>query len=165
MEGKAMPKRVLASIIALVFLMQTSIAQNQEAAKTAGDWNIVELLTNRDKLEIELKSGARIKGKLANVSKTGLSISEGGKTTTLAQDEVLRIYQMIGMTRGKSTLRGTAIGTGIGAGIGLIIFLPHPDEISAVFPPAFAIIGAGIGAGVGAVFSGGQKRVLIYQGG
>ncbi len=160
-----MRQRILTSIIALVFLMQTSTAQNRETAKTPGDWKIVELLTKGDKLEIELKSGKRLKCKLANVFKTDLSISEGGRTTTLSQDEVLRIYQVIGRTRGESSLRGSAIGSAIGAGIGLILYLPGRDDISGWVAPSFAAIGAGIGAGVGAVFSNGQKRVLIYQAG
>ncbi len=160
-----MLKRILASTIALVFLTQTSTAQNQETAKTPGDWTIVELLENGEKLSIELKSGKRIKGKLAGVSQTGLSISEGGKTTDLSRDDLLRVYRVIGRTRGKSALRGAGIGSVIGAGIGLIFYLPNRDDLVGWIVPAFYAIGAGIGAGVGAAFSGGQKRVLIYQAG
>jgi hypothetical protein len=165
MEAEAMLKRILTSIFAIVFLAQASIAQNQERAKTPGDWSIVELLTNGDKLEIDLKSGKRIKGKLANVSKAGLSILDGGSLTDLSQDEVLRIYQVVGRTRGESTLRGTAIGGAIGGGLGLILYLPARRDISGWIAPSFGAIGAGIGAGVGAIFSSGEKRVLIYQAG
>ncbi len=158
-----MLKGILASIITLAFLTQTSLAQNQEANRSVGDWSIVELLTTGEKLEIELKSGNRIKGKLANVSNAGLIISGGGKNTDLGRDEVSRVYQLVGRRRGHSALRGTAIGVSIGAGIGLILYLPYRSDISGWVPPVFGAIGGGIGAGVGAVFSAGQKRVLIYQ--
>ncbi len=158
-----MVKRVLASIIALVFLIQTSTAQNQDTAKTPGDWTIVELLKNGEKLSIELKSGKRIKGKLTSVSQTGLSISEAGKTTDLSRDDVLRVYQVVGRTRGKSALRGAGIGGAIGVSGGLIVYLPARDDNVGWVVPIFGALGAVIGSGVGAAFSDGQKRVLIYQ--
>jgi hypothetical protein len=158
-----MLKRILTSAITLVLLAQTITAQNQEAAQPSGDWTIVELLKNGEKLSIELKSGKSIKGKLANVTNTGLSISEGTKTSSLSRDDVLRVYQVIGRTRGKSALRGAGIGGAIGAGSGLIIYLPARDDNVGVLVPIFGAIGAGIGAGVGLAFSGGQRRVLIYQ--
>ncbi|MCI0659945.1 MAG: hypothetical protein L0220_02620 [Acidobacteria bacterium] len=93
------------ALIALLMRPQILLAQAriQDNSQAPGDWTIVELLKKGEKLSVELKSGKSVKGELASVSQTGLSISEGGKTTDL------------------------------------------------------------IGAGVGAVFSDGQKQVLIYQ--
>jgi hypothetical protein len=158
-----MLKRILTSFIALVLLAQTITAQNQETARPSGDWTIVELLKNGEKLSIELKNGKSIKGKLANVTDTGLSISEGKKTSSLSRDDVLRVYQVIGRTRGKSALRGAGIGGAIGTGGGLIIYLPARDDGLGVFVPILGAIGVGIGAVVGLAFSDGQRRVLIYQ--
>ncbi|MCI0659959.1 MAG: hypothetical protein L0220_02690 [Acidobacteria bacterium] len=158
-----MLKRILALFIALVFLAQTSVARIQDKSQATGDWTIVELLKKGEKLSVELKSGKNVNGKLASVSQTGLSISEGGKTTDLNRNDVSRIYQLVGRTRGKSALRGAAIGGAIGLGSGLSIYLPARDDLVGWIAPAFGVIGAGIGAGVGAVFSGAQKRILIYQ--
>jgi len=160
-----MLKRIPTSIIALIFLIQISVAQGLETSQAPGGWNVVESLTNGERLDIELKSGKRIKGKLVSVSKTDLSISAGGKTTTLSRDDVLRVYQVIGRTRGKSALRGAGIGGAIGVGSGLIVYLPNREDIVGWVVPAFGVLGAGIGAGVGAAFGSGRKRVLIYQAG
>ncbi|MCI0337289.1 MAG: hypothetical protein L0226_06920 [Acidobacteria bacterium] len=140
-----------------------TIAQDEKTAKTIGDWSIVEMLTDGEKLQIDLRSGKSLKGRLASVSNTGLSLSEGGKTISINRDDVSRVYQVIGRTRGKSALRGAGIGGAIGGGIGLILYLPGRDDLVGWLPASFAVLGAGIGVGVGAVFSGGQKRVLIYR--
>ncbi len=158
-----MLKRILTPFIALAFLAQTSVARIQETSKAPGDWTIVELLKKGEKLSVEMKSGKSIKGELTSVSQIGLSISEGGKTTDLSRDDVSRVYQLIGRTRGKSALRGAGIGGAIGVTGGLILYLPARDDIVGWIVPAFGAIGVGIGAGVGAAFSGGQRRVLIYQ--
>jgi Carboxypeptidase regulatory-like domain len=148
-------------------LVQTSIVPVQETTNTPDGWKVVELLPKGERLEIELKTGERTKGKLASVSKTDLSISEKGRTTTLSRDDVLRVYQVIGRTRGKSALRGTGIGGAIGFGLGLILYLPgRPDPaIDGVGVPILGALGAAMGASIGTAFGGGQKRVLIYQAG
>jgi hypothetical protein len=158
-----MLKRILTSIIALVFLTQTPLAQNQMTSKGSGDWAIVELLKDGEKLSVELKSGKSVKGKLASVSQTDLLISEGRKTTSLSRDDVSRVYQIVGRTRGKSALRGAGIGGAIGVGSGLIIYLPARDDNVGAIVPFLGLIGAGIGTGVGLAFGGGQRLVLIYQ--
>jgi|SRR5262245_23067012 len=148
-------------------IMQRFIAQVQETTDPPDGWKVVELLAKGERLEIELKTGERTKGKLASVSKNDLSISEKGRTITLSRNEILRVYRVIGRTRGKSVLRAIGIGGAIGLGIGLILYLPgRPDSaIDGVGVPILGVLSAAIGAGIGTAFGGGQKRVLIYQAG
>ena len=148
----------VASVIALGLLLQTAAA-----AQAPGGWDVVAVVPKGEKLDVELKIGGRVKGRLVTASATDLEISDGKKSTTVSQGDVLRIYQVVGRTRGKSSLRGAAIGGAIGVGIGLILYIPYREDFLGAIVPGFGAIGAGIGAGVGAAFSGGQKRVLIYQ--
>lgn len=144
-----------------------SVTTAQTSTAPTGDWSAIKTVGQGDKLDVKLKSGKTIKGRLVSVSDTALSLSVKDKTTDISRDDVQSVYRVKGKSATKSTLIGAGAGAAVGAGIGAATsdnddFIFSRGQATAIV----AALGAGVGAIAGfAIGKAGRKRVLIYDAG
>jgi hypothetical protein len=160
-----MLKRVLTFILIMLTLPATSsvaLAQEVVRKSSTNSWDDVKAIYTDTKLEVSLKSGETLKGRLVDVSETSLALSQQGRRTEIARDSVSRIYGEGKRSFKRNALLGAAIGGGTGLGLGFGFFT-HEDFHRGTIP-ALGVLGAGIGAGIGAVLGFRRSRpVLIYE--
>jgi hypothetical protein len=158
-----MSTRLSAFVLALVSLLAPSSNVFAQTNSLQNEWSVVQSLKTGSELVLETKDGGTIKGALASVSETSITVTDKGKPIVLQRGDIQRVYTHRGRSRPKSALVGTGIGAAAGVGAGLILYLPARDDIVGSLVPAFGVLGAGIGAGIGALTGRGRKQTLIYQ--
>jgi hypothetical protein len=117
------------------------------------------------KLEVKLKDGKTVKGKLSGVSDTALTLSAKDKPVDLKREDVASVYQVSKKSATKATLIGMGAGVGIGAVVGAVGDSQSTgfEKIDKAATAALTIIGAGAGALTGYLIGrSGHKRVLVY---
>ena len=153
------------------FVLLTSILLSTptlSAQQDISDWSRLNSVTTETKLRVELKSGKKAEGKLANVSDDALTLIVKNAPFDLKRDDVLSVYQITRRSAGKSTLIGLGVGAGVGALIGVAGDASNDagnfEKIDNVGAGIVTVIGATAGA-VAGFFIGksGTKRVLIYR--
>lgn len=156
-------------IFALTFTIISLLSQplflpGQDVAAGQQDWAAVQALSAGVKLQVEIKDGKRLKGKLNSVSPTALTLTANNKTTNLNRDDIQKIYQSRGGSRVTSALIGAAIGAGVGAGAALALLgaTGGSDDTTGIIGRG-TLIGAGIGTAVGVAIGKGSRRTLIYE--
>ena len=117
---------------------------------------------------MELKSGKKAEGKLANVSDVALTLTVKNAPLELKREDVLSVYQITKKSAAKSTLIGLGVGAGVGALIGVAGDASSNagsfEKIDNVAAGIVTVIGATAGAVAGFVIGkSGTKRVLIYR--
>jgi hypothetical protein len=149
------------SLSLLLVLPHAAFAQ-QSADPADSPWASVKLVPPGDEMEINLKDGKTINGRLVNATDKALVISRGDRTTTIDQANVQKVYRKVpksGITRTQiGTLTGMAAGAALGGGLGA-----SQDVDVGWTIPIFALMGAGIGAIAGSMSGGRRVKVLIYQ--
>lgn len=155
------------SLVLAASLLLPSVTPAQTTTAPTGDWSALKTVGQGDKLHVKLKSGKTVKGKMAGVSDTALSLTVGDRATEVGRDDVQSVYRVMNRSAKKATL----IGAGAGAGIGAAVGAATTDDDDFIFSKGeAAAVLAGIGAGVGAIAGfaigkTGGKRVLIYEAG
>jgi hypothetical protein len=158
--------KALAFTLAVIIVLVQSPVVLAQANVTPREWSKVVATAADEKLEVKLKSGKTVKGKLISVTDSGLTLSHRNKELALNRDEIFRIYR----ASGKSGVSPTVIGAGVGAGVGLaaggVILAVNDGDGDEIVPGLIltAMVGAGIGALTG--FLSGKSRsnrVLIYE--
>ena len=152
------------SLVLAVSLLLPSVTLAQTPT---GDWSALKTVGQGDKLHVKLKSGKTVKGKMAGVSDTALSLTVGDRATDVGRDDVQSVYRVTSRSATKSTLIGAGAGAAAGAAVGAATsddndFIFSRGQAAAVL----ATLGGGVGALVGfAVGKTGGKRVLVYEAG
>jgi hypothetical protein len=164
---KVMRRKALTFFLALTIIsVQSPVALAQEASVPSREWATVVALAPDGKLEVKLKSGKTVKGRLSSVTDAGLTLSNGKRIINANRQDISRVYR----AGGKSGVSPTVIGAGVGAGVGLaaggVILAVNEGEDDETVPGLIltAMVGAGIGALTG--FLSGKarnNRVLIYE--
>jgi hypothetical protein len=154
-------------LVVAASLSLPSVTPAQTSTSPTGDWSAIRTIGQGDKLEVKLKSGKTVKGKMVGVSDTALSLTVSDKATDISRDDVQSVYRVTSKSAAKSTL----IGAGVGAGVGAAVGAATSDDDDFIFSrgQSAAVVGA-LGAGVGAIAGfaigkSGRKRVLIYDAG
>ena len=136
------------------------------AQSVASSFSEIENSVKRGKtIYVTDDAGQKIKGKLADLSGTSLTLLVSGEKQTVAESRVREIR-----VRERKTRQGATIGLLIGIGLGLFgavnteecVGCPSGDELV-----VGGMVGlAGLGAGIGAVFGAEQSRErLVYRAG
>ena len=140
--------------------------------RSRNDWTLVQRLKPRDKVAIQLKSGATVKGAFEESTETTLNVSAKTRTTVVDRNDVRNVYLVSGKSIGTYTLLGAGIGAGAGAAAGAAIGgrgncnncwlggAPSRAETTLIGAGAFFIIGTVIGALLGV---SGHHGDLIYE--
>jgi hypothetical protein len=152
------------NILLSIALIYAPIAAAQQSA-SSGEWDSVKTVPQGTELTIKLKDGQTLRGKLASVTDTALSITGKNNTTeTVDQHNVSQIYQLKRKAeKAKYALIGAGVGAGVGGGLGAAKNSPNIDD-GEIYTMVGIPLGAGIGALAGLLFGQGRrKRVLIYQ--
>ena len=124
-------------------------ARTVRAQAVAGSFAELQGKIKRDRtVSITDGSGRTVKGKLADLSPTSLTLLEGHDRETFQEGKVLQLTELRRDT-GKRALRGLAIGAPAGAIVPLVICNDCGESTSG-FATAGAIFFGGIGAGLGA---------------
>ncbi|MDT5059695.1 MAG: hypothetical protein QOH63_154 [Acidobacteriota bacterium] len=159
-------RRFTISLVLVASLLLSPVASAQNAAAPTHDWSALSAVTRGSKLEVKLKDGKTVKGKLSGVSDTALSLSVKNKPVDLKREDVASVYEV----SAKSATKATLIGMGVGAAAGAVIGTAGSsrdtgfDKIDRAITAGLTIIGAGAGALTGYLIGrGGHKRVLIYE--
>jgi hypothetical protein len=131
---------------------------------------MVQELKPGDKVAIQLKSGATVKGAFEASTETTLNVSVKTRTTVVDRNDVRKVYHVSGKSIGTYTLIGAGIGAAAGAGAGAAIRgncdncglagAPGRAETTLIGAGIFLIIGTGIGAILGV---SGHHGDLIYE--
>jgi hypothetical protein len=157
-------RNILSCLIAVILAMPSSAS-----AQSVGNngWAAVATSPAGQNLQVELKSGKTVKGKLSSASESGLTLLRGKTKENIERADVRRIYRKGGKSVGKSTLIGAGVGGAGGAivgtaaggdGKGIMSFSRKGG--AAVFGVAGAAIGAITGLVIGLVR---HKKTLIYE--
>jgi hypothetical protein len=159
-------KRFTISLVLVASLLLSPVALAQNAAVPSHDWSALNTVTSGSKLDVKLKDGKTLKGKLSGVSDTALSLSVKDKPVDLKREDVVSVYQVSGKSATKATLIGMGMGAGVGAVIGAVGDSRSTgfEKIDKAATAALTILGAGAGALAGYLIGRGRhKRVLIYE--
>ena len=133
-----------------------------------GSWERLKAIPPGDKVEVDLRNGQTLKGKLISVSDTVLTIERGKRTTDVTRGDTLRVFRMISKSAKRATLIGLATGIGISMA-GTAIFANtggrggEADLYGLVAVVSGASAGTLIGYIVGRQSSKRNQRVLIYE--
>jgi translation initiation factor IF-1 len=146
----------------IMILARPPVTPAQEANAPSREWAAVMAVAPDEKLEVKLKNGKTVKGKLSGVTDTRLTLRRGSKTVDVNREDVSKVYK----AGGKSGVSPTLIGAGVGAGVGAVAggMVDHeagetPQDIAFL-----ALVGAGIGAVTGFLTGKARKnKVLIYE--
>jgi hypothetical protein len=159
-------RRFTISLVLAASLLWPSIALAQNAPVPTHDWPALSTITTGSKVEVKLKDGKTVKGKLSGVSDTALTLSIKDKPVDLKREDVASVYQVSKKSATKATLIGLGVGAGAGAVIGTAADASSSgfEKIDKAATAALTIIGAGAGALAGYLIGrGGHKRVLVYE--
>lgn len=153
----------LVLMVSLLVKPQITFAQ-VTTDPTKGSWEGLKAIPPGDKLEVDLRNGQTLKGKLISVSDTVLTIERGKRPTDVARTDTLRVFRIIP----KSTKRAALMGLGIGAGAGLggaFIFAYTGDRGGEADLYALVAIVAGATAGslIGYIAGRRKEKALIYE--
>jgi outer membrane lipoprotein SlyB len=158
------------SSIFVAFALMSMLARPQLAFAQVtpdpiiGSWERLKAIPPGDKVEVDLRNGQTLKGKLINISDTALTIEQAQRATDISRGAALRVHRMVS----KSSKRATLIGLGIGAGVGLIGSVAAAKsgggegdaDLGALIVGA---IGAGAGALIGYIVGSRNQQSLIYE--
>ncbi|HEX8746545.1 MAG TPA: hypothetical protein VF717_05040, partial [Pyrinomonadaceae bacterium] len=147
-----------------IALIYSPVARARQST-TPGEWGSIKAVPEGAELNIKLKSGETLRGKLASVTDTTLSIKgKNNKTETLNRDDISEVYHLRRKAeKAKYALIGAGVGAAVGGGIGAARNSPNIDD-GEIYTIGGVSLGAGIGALGGWLFGlGRRKRVLIYQ--
>ena len=175
-----MKSKVLASLLALILVMTTSVAlaqtNNSGQASTnvnVQDWQGLRELKPGKKILVEFKSGIGdpVEGKFVSAIGSKLFLSDDGYPLSLEQRDIQRVYHLKGRwSRDKAAGIGAGIGMVVGTMIGVERGIRAEGKVGHVpseadTAPAFAgfFIGTFAGAGLGALLGGKRKGKLLYE--
>ncbi|MGH9845738.1 MAG: hypothetical protein ACREEM_44080 [Blastocatellia bacterium] len=111
-------KRSAIGLVLAVLLVLPPVASAQEATAAINDWAGLKTVTVGIKLDVKLKNGKAVKGKLVSISDTALALSDDNRTTDLNQADIQSVSLIRGQSVMKSTLIGAAVVGGAGAAVG-----------------------------------------------
>jgi hypothetical protein len=155
------------ALLAVTLLSPASLTAQVSKGASTDDWSALKSVATGDKLNVKLKNGKSVSGKLSSVSETSLSLLVKNKVTDLKRDDVLSVYQTTRKSATKATLIGMGVGAGAGAGIGVAASSNDNsgfEKIDHAATAGLTVIGAGVGAVAGYLIGrSGRKQVLIYQ--
>jgi hypothetical protein len=160
--------------IALAFALMALIARPQivfaqdpatQATPIRGSWDGLKAIPPGDKVEVTLRNGKTLKGKLISVSDTILTLSKGKNTIDVTRADTHKVYRGVR----KSTLRSTMIGLGIGAGSGAVAGAITAAAVGGGEDSGLLVLILGAGGAIGGTIGGlitgvaSKKRELIYE--
>ena len=158
--------KLISSLCIALLIVPAGNAQ----VRSRSDWAMVQELKPGDKVAIQLKSGASVKGAFEASTGTTLNVSVKTRTTVVDRNDVRKVYHV----SGKSIARYTLIGAGIGAAGGAVAGAasggncnncwlggaPSREETTLIGAGVFLLIGTGLGAILGV---SGHRGDLIYE--
>lgn len=161
-----MSTKALALTLAVIIVLAQSPVVVAQANMTSREWSNVVAIAADEKLEVKLKSGKTVKGKLRSVTDSGLTLYERKKDIALNRAEIFRIYRASAKSGVSPTVIGAGVGAGVGTAAGLVLLAVNEGEDDETVPGLIlsALVGAGIGALTG--FLSGKSRsnrVLVYE--
>jgi hypothetical protein len=161
--GKKRAVTVALVLVALLAKPQITFAQTPPDP-IRGSWEGLKAIPSGDKVEVDLRNGQTLKGRLISASDTVLTIERGKRTTDLTRADTLRVTRVVP----KSAKRGTFIGLGIGAGAGLAgtaMYAYGGDRggEAGLWGLVAVVAGAGGGALIGYIMGSRKQKTLIYE--
>lgn len=131
-----------------------------------GSWDGVKAVPSGDKVEVELRNGQKLKGRLISVSDTILAIRKGNNTIDATRADAIKVYR--GGVR-TSTARSTLLGLGIGAGSGAVAGAIAAGAAGGSEDSGLLVLILGAGGAIGGTIGGfligisRKKQELIYE--
>jgi hypothetical protein len=157
-------RRWTLSLVLAASLLLSNVASAQNATAPSGDWSALKSVATGSKLDVKLKSGNSVKGRLTGASDAALSLTVNDRPTDIKAEDVQRVYRVGGSSGAKGALIGLAAGAGAGAAVGASGGDEGFGPSNGVFAAGLAVLGGGAGALAGyAIGRSKRKRVLIYE--
>ena len=120
-------------------------------------WTGVQSLRPGDRIGIIQSNQKRVEGEFRNATESSVTI-QADRETTIAQDDVIRVYRRPHVSRSMRALIGGAVGLAGGAVVNATAGERFRNEGGDITAGAL-LGGAAIGAGIGAITGGGYKTV------
>lgn len=148
-------------MIGLLSLMAMRPSRAQAIDSASGDgWQNVLALAVGAELEIQLRSGRTTRGRFASARPAEMTITAGGRSQTLGNDEIARVVSL-GTHKGRHFAgRGFVIGAIAGGVWGSVATRSHRAAWSVMLAGGWGTIGAIIGAVDGAAR---RERTVVWQ--
>jgi hypothetical protein len=158
---------LLASLVITILLAQPSAALSQELGPLATDtWDVVKSVPAESELEVLMKNGQKVRGRLLNVSDTAIRVARKDEIADLHKERILKVYRLLPKSNEFRRLT-SGVGASVGGGVGLAIGIstnrrPTNRGVSAaiILIPLSTALGA-----IGGYFIGSRlkSRMLIYN--
>jgi hypothetical protein len=148
-------------ILSLIF---ASAGFAQDRSLNAPTWSVLNSIAVGQSLQVDMKEGKSIKGRLDKISNAALELTVDGKAFSCQSDHIKRIYVLRERSIGRKTIIGAAVGAGGGAAFGAIVgrgdswMFPH-----GYWTAVSAAVGLMIGAITGLALGSRQKKDLVYE--
>jgi hypothetical protein len=150
--------------VLLVFsLCFTAVVFPQDAPANALGWSALQSVPLQQELQVNLKNGKSVRGKLDSITDTSLALVNKKGVFSFQAGEVSEIYKLGGRRILKRTLIGAAIGTGAGGIIGYAAADEHDFLGRGVSAILGAFSGLVIGSVTGLFLGSSKKKELVYK--
>jgi hypothetical protein len=158
-------RAVTVALVLMALLAKTQITFAQVTPDPIrGSWEGLKAIPSGDKVEVDLRNGQTLKGRLISVSDTVLTIERGKRTTDVTRADTLRVNRVVS----KSAKRAALIGLGIGAGAGLggtaiYAYSGGRGGEADLWGLVAVVAGASGGALIGYIMGSRKQKALIYE--
>jgi hypothetical protein len=150
---------LLTLFVILTLLSQSILGQ------VRGSWEGVKTIPPGDELEVSLRNGQTMRGRLISTSDTALTLTHEKKPTDISSGDVRRVYRFISKSTKRSTLIGLGIGAAAGGVTGGVAVSRGPGEPNESGRGVLigGTIGIAAGSLVGFIIGSRKQRVLIFE--
>lgn len=158
--------QVVSLIVALLYAYSSPVLAGQTTLPPVG-WDAIKSIPPSEKIEVKLKDGKTIKGRVLAASDSALTLSQKGVSIDVAKDSVKRVYRVMPRRAARSLAIGAGAGAGAGAALGLVIAANYQGDSGeeAGYILILGLVGAGIGSLIGGL-TGALKpdlKALVYE--
>lgn len=160
-------KTLVAILIAALLSANSSVALARQTTVPPAGWDGIKAIPSSEKVEVKLKSGKSLKGRVLAVSDSTLTLSRKNASVDVDKESVARVYHVMPRRAARSLAIGAGAGAGAGVTLGLVIVANYhgesSEEAGAIF--ILGLLGAGIGSLIGGL-TGALKpelKVLVYE--
>jgi hypothetical protein len=164
-----MKTRKISSLV-IAFALMAVLAKPQitfaqvTPAPIRGSWEGLKAIPSGDKVEVDLRNGQKLKGKLISVSDIVLTIERGNRITDVTRADALRVHRVVSKSAKRAALMG--LGIGAGAGLGGTAIFAHTGGRGGeadLYGLVFIVAGAGAGSLIGYIIGSRKEKALIYE--
>lgn len=158
-------RNAIKSFVAIALLLALCLDCKGQTPSRPDRWDAVQQLLPGDDVAVKLKDGRTLKGKVAGVTATALTLSRDGRPDDIAKDRIKVVHWLAPRSR-QSRKRWAGVG-GLGGFLGGVVTavaLSENTDSASKTAAGIAVVGGLLGGVLlGWTLGGRRRRVLIYE--